>query len=228
MFVSKILDFLFPPFCVNCQKSGSWWCDDCQQKVEFVRGDICAKCLKIGKHDKCGILPFDKVIAVGYYHDSVLREVITKLKFQGVFVLQNTLVDFLQKWTISNDDYKLLQTVDAIIPMPLTKKRWRERGFNQSLILAKIFKNRLNLLAPIVDNLLVRDNIDFAQSELEHNLDCRVLNVKGSFLSYEHDFNTILLIDDVITTGATAREAARVLINKGAKKIIVLTLAIGT
>jgi len=228
MLVRRILDFLFPPFCVGCQRSGKWWCNDCQRKVEFIKNDICSKCLHSGQHDCCGNLFFKKVISVGYYHDPILRSVITNLKFQGVFVLEKELNNFLENWEINDIDYDLLNTVDVIVPMPLAKKRWRERGFNQSLILARVFKNRLNLSVAINQDLLIRDDLDYAQSELNHELALRKLNVKGSFVGCKHSFKRILLVDDVLTTGATAQEAMNVLIKNGAEEVIILTLALGT
>lgn len=220
MIKDKILDFLFPPFCVACGRSGEWWCSQCRQAVQVLNNAICPRCLSLNQHDCQGDLPFDQVWAAGFYHDPKLRAAITALKFHGTSALVRDIKLFL-------DTRQLPDTpADAVlVPMPLADKRLKERGFNQAELIAKIFCDCLPQasLSSCLKRVAHRD----PQSSVEHNLAVRQLNIKNCFEAVGQVPKHVILVDDVITTGATAAEAAHVLLAAGAESISVLTLAIG-
>jgi ComF family protein len=110
--------------------------------------------------------------------------------------------------------------------MPLADKRLRERGFNQAALIAHSIVARSSQLESRPD-LLIRTGHRAPQSSLEHDLAKRQENIKNSFECKGPVSENIILIDDVATTGATAAEAARVLLNAGAKNVNLVCLAIG-
>lgn len=241
------MDFLFPPFCVACNKQGDWWCDDCRLSVQHLSGSICPKCLRVidagrlGRVtcDECyGSLPFNRVWSFGYYHDPKLRAAITALKFQGTTALHRDLRSFLYDKLPSD-----LPGGAVLIPMPLSGKRLKERGFNQAEIIANeindaqreacIAKRQTSgstdccFESRVPRFELSRVGHREAQSSMSHDLDTRQENVKNCFQVVGDVPKNVILVDDVITTGATAAEAAKALLSAGAEKVSVLTLAIG-
>jgi ComF family protein len=117
-----------------------------------------------------------------------------------------------------------MRYIDYIVPVPLHKSRLREREFNQAALLARHIADDLNITA--LEGLLKRHRPTRAQVDLERS--DRLENVKGSFcVEPKHDLRgkNILLIDDVLTTGATSSEAASALKAAGAGIVFVLTLA---
>ncbi len=249
MFFAKakeaITDFLFPPFCLCCKKPGEWWCEGCWSSVQRLDSQICPKCLSIGQcADKCGDLPFASVFAFGYYHDPKLRPIITALKFNGT---KAVLIE-LEKFITSHPRAKYLEGLflsGTIVPMPLADKRLRERGFNQAELIAQTlticnsqlvtsdhsgvtsYKLQVTKDIEVCTDILIRVGHRAPQSSLEHDLAKRQENIKNSFECKGSVPENIILIDDVATTGATAAEAARVLLEAGAKNVHLVCLAIG-
>ena len=177
----------------------------------------------VGKHDCQGFLPFSCIQAFGYYHDPILRKVITNIKFKGAYVLTGAVEDFAKenRSVVENCD------IDCIIPMPLSEKRMKDRGFNQSLILAEVIKKVCKFSQPLKKDLLVRVLHGEPQSSLGNDYELRSCNISDSFYCKDLVPEKILLVDDVITTGATASEAAKVLKQNGAKHVYLVCLAIG-
>jgi ComF family protein len=114
------------------------------------------------------------------------------------------------------------QPIDAILPLPLHDSRLTGRGYNQAELLARALSRERN--APLNDASLVKTRATLPQAGLD--LKARQRNLRGAFACWR-DFSeqTILLVDDVLTTGATAAEAARVLKKAGARAVHVATVA---
>ncbi|MHB8831124.1 MAG: ComF family protein [Patescibacteria group bacterium] len=220
MIKDKILDFLFPPFCVACGGSGEWWCSQCRQEVQLLNSAVCPRCLSLGQHECHGDLPFNHVWAIGFYHDPKLRSAITALKFHGTSTLQNSIKLFLEARQLSG-----LPADGVLVPMPLADKRLKERGFNQAELIARIFCDCLPQAS--LNKSLKRVAHRDPQSSVEHDLAARQLNIKNCFKAIGQVPKHVILVDDVITTGATAAEAAYVFLAAGAESVSVLTLAIG-
>ena len=227
----KCEDVLFSPekrVCCGRDKidETSPFCDLCKSKIKLISGKVCDKCgrpINVGKVcDKCKgeKFYFDKARAYVVY-DEISRPMITKFKYSNARFLKDRLSDMLVKCFADNDELK----ADIITFVPISKKKLKSRGFNQTEILANEFCNKTNLK---ILNLLIKIKETPAQAGL--NKEERIKNLKGSFeFDKEHreavkDKN-ILLIDDVFTTGSTVNECAKLLKNAGASGVFVLTIA---
>jgi competence protein ComFC len=157
--------------------------------------------------------PFSKVIFYGIY-DGVLAEAISQMKFHGLKRLSRHLGTFLLDCEIP--------AVDGVLPVPLSVKGLRERGFNQSLLVARVLSK--NLQVPLYMDVLFKKRETLPQIGLSKKE--RLANLKKAF-EVKGDIRglRLLLVDDVMTTGATVTECSKVLMNAGAQEIIVLTLA---
>ncbi|OHE60707.1 MAG: hypothetical protein A2Z47_15895 [Thermodesulfovibrio sp. RBG_19FT_COMBO_42_12] len=168
--------------------------------------DICGQCLKKAP-------PFFKVINYGLY-EGAIAEAINQLKFHGVKRLSKPLGILLQSLD--------LPAMDGVVPVPLSIKGLRERGFNQSLLIARIVSKKIS--APLLMDILIKKKETPPQVGLSAKE--RLLNLKNAFeVKGNVDGLRLLLIDDVMTTGATVTECSRVIMKAGAKEVIVLTLA---
>jgi ComF family protein len=163
---------------------------------------------------------FDRARAAGLY-DGTLRIAIHALKFKGkvsiAAPLGKLLFDALQR-------HRLAEDVDMVSPVPLYRHRLRKRGFNQAYLLMKRWTLPDKTL--IVRDLLVRTRATAPQTGLDRRQ--RWNNIKNAFVVRRPGQVTgkrILLVDDVLTTGATANACTHALIRDGAERVDVLTLA---
>jgi ComF family protein len=166
-------------------------------------------------------LHFDRALSPTVYTGPI-QELIQQFKYKGKDylgeLLSKLLLEFIRDYHLPLDD------IDLIIPVPLHRTRLREREFNQALALGRPIARQFN--KTITDAVLVRQKNTRTQTELAPAL--RLANVRGSFAVRDQALVTnknILLVDDVLTTGATCSEAALALKNAGAKVVFVLTLA---
>jgi competence protein ComFC len=228
MIFDLIGDILFPPACLGCAAAirvGAL-CDQCLASVDLFQTLFCGTCSarlpdqkKICHKDAPYLLG-----AAGSYDDTVLQSLIHALKFQGIKSAAKPLAQILAEYVVR----LALPVKDfVVVPIPLSKKRLRSRGFNQAEIIARSFSESLGV--PLVTNLLVRQQHRKPQSETTSLLE-RLENVIGCFsvapgFEFEIDRKGILLVDDVITSGTTFTEAAKVLKQAGAKKIMALAVA---
>ena len=163
-----------------------------------------------------GVRGFDAAYSFGFY-EAELRKLIHLFKYGRVHTLAGPLGKLLAR-ALPRD-----QAFDVIIPLPLHwRKRW-QRGFNQSELLAREIGRRTNTS---VENALRRVRNTAAQAGLTSAK--RRLNVSGAFQAAKRaaiDGRRVLLIDDVMTTGATAASCARALQRAGARQVTLLTLA---
>lgn len=209
--LSALLDLLYPPRCVVCDGAGAWLCDQCLASAPLFEGqDACRPWHTSG--DQEGGL----VCSVGP-HVSPLRRAVHALKYEGARVLSAPLGDLLASaWR----DRAI--PVDLVIPVPLHRQRLRQRGYNQSLLLARELARRLEL--PLSHGSLIRARNTPSQVGLSRQE--RWDNVRGAFrtISQEPGGARVLLVDDVMTTGATLRACSLALKKGGAKEVVCLTL----
>ena len=220
-----LIDLLLPKICVGCKGEGSWLCHRCLTAIPQPRALSCADCdgltpdgrycsLHSAHHEHKGL------IFVGSFQKGTLREAIHTLKYNGVRELALPLSELLRQRLLLHELPKDL----IIIPIPLHPARRDERGFNQAELIAK------PLPLPVVTNILIRYRSTKPQAQLTHK--DRQRNIQEAFgvraSQYEqiHD-KTVLLVDDVATTGATLDAAAAVLKRAGAKTIWAAVLAKG-
>lgn len=225
------LDLIFPIFCLGCKKENRHM----QPSKQWAGGFLCKKCftkLKFYKNNKIEKLNhIDQIFIAGDYNDSLLADLIKTFKFKSITKLAEPLTDFLIIFWQGQFFLQQINLKDQkidhnfwVIPIPLSSKRTRQRGFNQSELIARIFSQafnyQLNLNLKKIRNTKPQSNLNGIK---------RLNNVKNVFSWQGGDLTNrnIILIDDVITTGATINEAAKTLRSAGAKIIIALALAKG-
>lgn len=158
-----------------------------------------------------------------YKYEGEIRDLLLKYKFNDKAYLSNF---FAQKISKNEDAIKFIKKYDVIIPVPLHKKRFEERGYNQSeLIIKKVIINK-----KIVDN--VENNalkkIKNLKPQSKNGLNDRMNEIKGAYFVENNERiknKKILLFDDIYTTGSTAKECKKILINSGVKEVGIMTIA---
>lgn len=196
-----ILDFLFPRACLGCQKEGVWLCQKCLNNIPLIK-------------NKGG------VVAAASFNNELLKEAIHSLKYAYIEDLGQPLGELLlvgfKKSPIARCKF------DFIVPIPLHKKRFKERGFNQVKLISQSLSCYLH--CPIDEKALIRRKNTASQMTLGRK--DRLHNMKDAFIIGEEVVGkTILLIDDVITTGSTLQNATAVLKKAGAGKVAAIVLA---
>lgn len=188
---------------------------------------ICPKCkIKVQTYQENGIHNYsDSDFSRHFFvfrYEGLIRKALVEYKFKDKPYLYETFVNLLL------NDKKVcgfLKSYDIIIPVPISKKRKQNRGYNQCELLAKKLAKNLPNIQLVSDALIkIRDNIP--QSSLTKQE--RITNVKGMYQVKNKEKiqnKKIVLLDDVFTTGSTVAECSKVLKEAGAKEIGVLTLA---
>ena len=221
-----IIDLVYPKECVGCNKEGVWLCRRCRSKIIKIKTPYCPKCKRITKNGQfCSNcrknISLTGIIISAYYREP-LKETIHHYKYQGIRDLKNQLSDFI----IDRLKNNLPRGEKILVPIPLYKRKELERGFNQSREIAKKISSYFNI--PLTENLLVRKKQTLPQINLR--LKERSENIKDAFgllPGREIKGKTILLVDDVTTSGATLNEAAKVLRQAEAKEIWGVVIAQG-
>lgn len=207
---------LLPSHCVNCKK-------DTPEEPESLRW-LCLSChlLLSPKWQKSPLKPeLDESFYIfDYQKDKLAKKLIHTLKYNWVKEIAQTLNVAVEK---ERSSIKKM-VFDIIVPLPLHPRRLRERGFNQSALIAEKIAELTG--KPIAGDLIKRKTYRRPQMEIK-NRAARVKNAKDIFESVQNRVlhKAVLIVDDVATTGATLKECARVLKNSGASKILSFTLA---
>lgn len=222
---SQLLNLLFPSNCPLCLKNSDSSkfnpiCTSCWLKIEKYTGPACKICGKptTSKHtsicEDCLRIkqPFSKVQYYGLY-EGALKKAIHLLKFGRIKRLARPLSNLLLELPIKK--------CDLIIPVPLHIKRLREREFNQTAILGYWLSKALKI--PLSIDTLIKTKETSPQTIFRRKE--RLENIKNAFTACKVENLHILLIDDVITSGATIRECSKSLKHKGAKSVTVVALA---
>jgi ComF family protein len=219
------LDLLFPPWCLGCGKEGSYLCESCRRQLPFVVPPVCPRC---GRPRADGA-PCPGCIAAQsaidgirapFLFNGVIRRTIHELKYRNLRSAVPLLAVFL-------DDYLRDNPLpgDALVPVPIHRKRERERGYNQSSLLCHEINRRYGL--PVIDNCLIRRTYTPPQARTS-SLASRLENVTGAFTCEDERVRgrRIILLDDVSTSGATLNSCAAVLKSAGAASVWGLVLAL--
>ena len=205
------------PICTACETELPWLGDQCQTCALPLPGAglYCGQCLK---HPPA----FERVIAPWTYNFPI-DSLITRFKHSAKWPFGRLLAELLAQSVQHNFDNGL-DRPDALVPVPLAKRRLRQRGFNQAAMLARWLGAGLDLACD--ERLLLRTQDTDAQQEL--NADARRKNLRHAFaLMPEASIRGrhLALVDDVLTTGATAQALARLLMEAGAARVDVYCLA---
>jgi ComF family protein len=229
--IKALLDFVVPNFCLFCQApltpgAESLACPQCLAEIDMIPQPYCSCCGApfrgaVGLEHLCQDCltdppPFSRARAVAFYDGRIL-EAIHRLKYQRQLIYAK----FLGQLLTGSSAAHLVAAADLVAPVPLHPRRLRRRGFNQALLLAHAFPE-----ASLGREILVRRRPTLPQVKLSPQE--RLANVKGAFLVPDPEAlagKTVLLVDDVYTTGATVKECARALRRAGVGKVEVLTVA---
>ncbi len=222
-----LLDLIFPRKCVACNlnlKNKEVLCWSCQKEIKINSTLFCGACLaRLPQNKKICHKDFPYLLgAATSYQDEIIKKLILALKFKGVQkaaeFLGNVLVGYAENTMEPFWNY-------LVVPIPLSSRRLRERGFNQAELIAKVFADHFNLKLETQNLTRLKDTKP--QSGLK-GMEKRALNVRDAFIIKKPEFfegQSIILIDDVVTSEATLKEAVLALKKAGAKKILTLVVA---
>lgn len=229
-----ILDIFYPKKCMFCgcdlKRKDEYYCRDCYLKLSFVEEPNCLICGRelVGTHS-------NKICNACYYHkryidanypsfvySGLMKEALLKHKFAGKMWYYKPFADFIYE-TIKDR----VSSVDYIVYPPVNIKTFYKRGYNQSELISKALSKKIG--KPYIKGCIYKTRQNEKQSLMTG--DMRFKNVKGVFKVRKKFYDiienkTILFIDDVMTTGATANECAKILKKAGALSVLSATLCI--
>ena len=233
----RVTDWFCPRVCPGCgqvsDRPGRHLCWDCLSRVDLYSRGLCTICGRFAEGQVshafvCGTCRqtkpwFDRARAAGRF-SGVLREQIHQFKYRQALWLKHDLVDFLQGCLNAHFDP---EAVDVVLPVPLYPVRQRERSYNQASLLARELSRRI---ARRFDaRSLVRIRLTGTQTTLDAAH--RRVNMLGAFSVVQPEWvrrRCVLLVDDVMTTGTTLNECARMLKKAGARTVWAVTVGRGT
>lgn len=231
-FLNKILNrsknMMFPKICLLCAMPGLDLCETCSENLELVGDSFCPVCglvfaRGVAAHvcvDCTNSKPFFDQHRSLYVFDGPVRQLMHRLKYSADFAVLGWIETQWQMFGVIFDN------VDLIVPIPLTNAKLKQRGFNQSLELAKLYSRDKTHKAS--HDVLTRVKETVSQTGL--NRDERFQNLQDAFRIADKtrvQAKSVLLIDDVFTTGATINAAAKVLKQAGAARVFAMTVARG-
>ncbi|MBW3096474.1 ComF family protein [Pseudohoeflea coraliihabitans] len=227
------LALVYPPLCMNCNTltgSESGMCAECWRTIPFIEQPFCAVSGLPFSHERGEGMVSAAMIAdppvfakarAAVLHEGPGRQLVHLLKYAD----RSDLAPGMARWML-RAGHELLESGDVLIAVPLHPSRLRARSYNQAGELARILAQLSR--RPQLSGVLVRRKATLRQVGLGRQE--RIENLRGAFFIEAHRRpliadRSIVLIDDVLTTGATANAAARTLLKAGASQVSVLTFA---
>lgn len=231
---ARVLDLVYPRYCAGCGGATGdehdYFCWNCKAELSFISLPYCAVCGNpvsgmVDAEYTCYPCSekrpaFDQARSVARFRGR-LRQLIHDFKYNQAVWLRRDLARLLVSGVSTFFDPAGL---DLVAPVPLYPARQRQRSYNQSQLLAENLARHFRI--PLKGNLLLRTRPTATQTHL--TAEERATNVRGAFRVHDRDRpegRSILLVDDVMTTGATVGECARVLKAAGAAQVLVITVA---
>jgi competence protein ComFC len=228
-----LVSLFYPPLCVICSANvgtKDYLCADCAEKVPRIKPPFCDKCSEQFTGAITGIfscancahrrLYFDAAVS-SYRSRGIVRKLVHQFKYGRQFHLRHPLAEWLSE-TLSDPRLRD-RRFDVIVPVPLHPARERERGFNQAQLLAELLADKISV--PIRPAL---ERIRYTTTQTAFDRAERMENLRDAFRlrkkMHVQDLR-VLLIDDVLTTGSTLSECARVLKRCGAVSVHAATAA---
>ncbi len=224
-----IIDLLFPPRCLGCQKEGTYLCEDCKSIIGILES-----------HKIYSTKNLKDLYFAAPYQNPLIKILIRKFKYQPFIKelskpLASLIVNHFQLIDKKPDFFYSLSPTPKfgggsnkanfiLIPVPLNNKRLKWRGFNQAEEIGKELSKSLKI--PLINGVLFKRKETLPQVELA--AEAREENIRGAFFIKNNEKikeRKILLVDDVYTTGSTIDECAKVLKKAGAKEILGVTVA---
>jgi ComF family protein len=230
-----LISLLYPPACAICSadvEPDKYLCEQCQAKLVRIKSPFCSRCSEpfqgqITNDFECANcahrrLYFETAVSA-FRSRGIVRQVILDFKYRGQFHLRH----LVATWILAalEDDRLRTRQFDLMVPVPLHPARKRQRGFNQAAVLAELLSRRISVPCR---GLLERVRYTTTQTAFDRTE--RMENLRGAFrLGRNPDVRQlrVLLIDDILTTGSTLSECARVLKSAGALSVHAATAARG-
>lgn len=227
------LDLIYPRRCPICERilgrREGTVCSECRKKLPYIREPLCKKCGKpVGKEEQefCEDCERGRHLFVCgrsvFLYEKAFRRSIHRMKFQN----RREYLDFYaEEMAREGERYLKAWKIRTIVPVPMNRRKRKERGFDQSLLLARKLGERTGIF--VAENCVIRHRYTKAQKELSAKE--RRKNLQGAFSLREGCVlrEPVLLVDDIYTTGATMDEISRVLRRSGIGEIYFLALCSG-
>lgn len=224
-------DLFFPKLCLSCGYLGAYICSQCEKKLKYIDQDICVYC---GRESYYGFTHpgcqkrygLDGVLSL-FRYDPTLQRIIKGIKYRLATDIWKEFCLILKPKILEKISfYKTISNNMVLQPIPLHRNKLRLRGFNQAFIISDFIASVTGLK---VAQILERIKETRLQAQLHSKKD-RYYNIKGSFVVADKNkiYNQqMILVDDVMTTGFTIKEASKILKQAGVKKVFALTIARG-
>ncbi len=222
--VDLALDCFFPRACVGCGRIGSYMCSRCEADLPFLVGPLCPRC---GQPQISGILCAScavhpssiEAIRSVFRFEGTARRAVHELKYHNLRAIAPTLASYIATCMTEAG-----MTADVMVPVPLHPSHERLRGYNQAAILAREVGKLHNMR--VLPRSLRRAGTSTSQVRTK-NVEERRRNVRGAFRWADSPLlgSTVMLIDDVCTTGATLDACASAIREAGATRVVALTVA---
>lgn len=242
--MDKLLDLLFPKFCLGCHKEGNFICQDCKSLLDILEFNYCLcdanqkrtplsaySDQKTGKCSNCKNKALSGLyFALNYKEKFLVKKLIRQFKYKPFLKelaepLAQILTEHFIKTGKNTDE---IWENSVLIPVPLHIKKLKERGYNQSELLSYELSKIVKI--PVLPNVLIKTKNTSSQMELKKQE--REKNLAGAFTVNQNcvspgltQFSKIFLVDDVYTTGSTMQECALALLRAGAKSVWGITIA---
>lgn len=229
-FIEQFASFLSGEKCYKCGRYGYFICESCLSKLPHIKGHTCSKCLTSVQGDSlyqnliCGDClinppPFEHVYSP-FWYENCIRDLMHDIKFgQKYYYISRIFQLIREQVSIFFHNFNLKNTY--IVPIPLSRKRKLSRGYNQSYLIAKELSKIVRI--PILKDYLIKTKE--LQPMMTLSREDRFKNIKGAFLvAKKINVDRIILVDDIITTTATVREACNVLKKGGCNEIYIFAL----
>lgn len=231
--LNALAALVYPPACVICAatvESNEYLCDACDDKIIRIVPPFCARCSEpfdgaIDHEFRCANcehreIYFEAAVAA-YRSRGIVRKILLDFKYGKQIHLRHLVGQWLCAAT--KDARLRAQTFDIIVPVPLHPARERQRGFNQAQLLVEILSAHMSIL-----QTSILQRVRFTTTQTAFDRAERMENLRNAF-RLRRGANVqglrVLLVDDVLTTGSTLNECARVLKNAGALSIFAATAA---
>ncbi|MGH2448415.1 MAG: ComF family protein [Chloroflexota bacterium] len=217
--LERALDLIFPPSCVGCRRVGRWICEECWPKVPWMCGNVCLSCGSPAAGPWCGACSraaseLDQLLVATRF-EGIAREAVHALKFNGHHAI-SALMGRVMAGVAGEME------AEAVVALPLHPSRRHQRGYDQSALLARHLAHTLHF--PLESHVLRRTRRTEQQASLDR--EHRQANVAGAFaVNAPLEAETVLLVDDVVTTGATMSEAGCALKEAGVERVVGLAFA---
>ncbi len=210
----QILDILFPENCLGCGKQSETICEICVLKIPQAERET-----------------ESNIIAIYDYRDPLIKKAIWNLKYYHRLNIGHKLGKLLYENTIEEISDIRTYTIGKpilVIPTPISKKKMRNRGYNQAEVIAKGFINSSEKgIFELRNDVVYKKFETKPQARISNRVD-RLNNIKNTFGMYKGEFikgRTVIVIDDVTTTGGTLNEIMKVLRQNGVKKVVGFVIA---